>query len=80
MISGALKNGIVFWIAEISPYGFLIHRLVIYYFYDFTVEVLHRKRLNYLVEIAVPFIITVAGIYLYLVAVKILSRRRTRAI
>lgn len=79
-ISGRLKNSVIFWLAAISPYGFLIHRLVIYYFYDFVVEVLHRKCLNYLIEIAVPFIITVAGCYIYLAAVKIIARRSSRAI
>ena len=79
MLSGRLKNGIIFWLAEISPYGFLIHRLVIYYFYDFAAEVLHRKSLNYLIETAVPFIITVAGCYLYLAAVKSAGRRSSHA-
>lgn len=78
MLSGRLKNSFIFWLAEISPYGFLIHRLVIYYFYDFTVEILHRRHLNYLVEIGVPFIFTVAGVYLYLIAVKMLAHRSPR--
>jgi peptidoglycan/LPS O-acetylase OafA/YrhL len=73
ILSDFLKKRIIYWLAAISPYGFLIHRLVIYYFYDFVVEVMHRKSLPYMVEIAVPFAITVAGVYLYLLAVKIVA-------
>lgn len=66
IISRLLKNRVVFWFATISPYAFLIHRLVIYYFHAFVKYVLHYEQISFLFVVIVPFAITVIAVYLYI--------------
>ena len=75
LVSGLLKNRFVFWLAKISPYAFLVHRLVIYYFYSFAERVLHRTRISFFLVIMVPFVVTVAIVYLYLALKKMATRK-----
>lgn len=65
MISRLLKNRIVYWLADISPYAFLIHRLVISYYHLFVVKTLHREHFNFAFVIMIPFVVTVALVYTY---------------
>ena len=65
MISRLLKNRIVYWLADISPYAFLIHRLVISYYHLFVVKTLHREHFNFAFVIMIPFVVTVAFVYTY---------------
>ncbi|MBQ6274163.1 MAG: acyltransferase [Oscillospiraceae bacterium] len=78
MVSKLLKNKPVFWLAAISPYAFLIHRLVIHYFHDFVKYVLHVDQINFFFVIFVPFAISVAGVYLYFFLEKVVLRRMRR--
>ena len=45
VVSDLLANKITFWLAAISPYAFLIHRLVIYYFTR-SRHIIHWRRLT----------------------------------
>ena len=56
----------VLWLAYISPYAFLIHRLVIYYFYTFTKKVLDIEHIIFFLIIMIPFLVTVIAVYIYL--------------
>ena len=74
-ISGLLKNRVVFWLADISPQAYLIHRLVIFFFRDITNDILHIEEISTLLVIAVPAVITVAMTYLYNACAKKCSKR-----
>ena len=65
LISRCLKNPVVFWLANISPHAFLIHRQVINYFHAMVVAILHHDHIPYWLAVAVPFAGTVAAVYLY---------------
>lgn len=73
VISRLLNNKVVFWLADISPYGFLIHRIVVYYFQAFTIHVLKWEHTNFLLVVAVPFVCTVIATYFYLALEKKLA-------
>lgn len=65
IVSELLSNKLTFWLAAISPYAFLIHRLVIYYFHAFTTHIIHCDYVNFIIVIAIPFVITVIAVYIY---------------
>ena len=66
IVSRLLTNRSVLWIAFISPYAFLIHRLVISYFHAFTVQALHLQNFNFIVAVLISFGLTVLATYLFL--------------
>ena len=66
IITKLLKNKLIFWIANISSYAYLIHRLVIYYVYTFTKCILHNRQISLMIEILLSFVITVFSVYLYI--------------
>lgn len=74
IMSDLLTNRVTFWFARISPYAFLIHRLVIYYFYSFSRYVSHDRQINWIIVVTVPFLITVLVVYLYLFLAGIVKR------
>ena len=65
IISGLLTNRFTLWLAAISPYAFLIHRLVIYYLQAFTKYIIHCESVNILMVIVVSFGITVIAVLMY---------------
>ncbi len=65
-ISRMLNNKVVLWLAAISPYGFLIHRIIVNYFYAFTVHVLKWEYTSFILVVSVPFVCTVIATYVYL--------------
>ena len=71
-----LCNRIVLWIAGISPFAFLIHRLVISIFHEFVIYIFGTDRMNILVTAGVPFLVTVAMIYLYLFIEKRINKHK----
>ena len=75
-LSGLLINRLTFWLAAISPYAFLIHRLVVYYFHALTKRVLHLGHVNWIAVVLVPFVLTVLAVYLYLALEKKLNLHR----
>ena len=75
ILSKLLINRPVLWLAYISPYAFLIHRLVIYYFYTFTKKILDIDSLNSVLIIVIPFLITVISVYIYLAIAKYLKKQ-----
>ena len=78
IVSRLLKNKVVFWLAAISPYAFLIHRLVIHCFHAFVKYVLHNEQISFLFVIIVPFAITVIITYLYIFFEKKLTKGKKR--
>ena len=70
ILSRLLKTKTILWLAAISPYGFLIHRLVIHYFHDYCKYILDREQVSFVFVITIPFIITVGMTYLYLAVQK----------
>lgn len=73
IVSELLKNKFVLWLADISPYAYLIHLLVIKYLYVFTKSVLHYSNFNILLAIIISFGLTVLAVYIYLFLEKILT-------
>ena len=65
IVSKLLANRFTLWLAAVSPYAFLIHRLVINYFRAFTKYVLHREHVNFAIVIMVSFGITIVAVYVY---------------
>ena len=65
IISGLLTNRFTLWLAAISPYAFLIHRLVIYYLQAFTKYIIHCESVNILMVIVVSFGSTVIAVLMY---------------
>ena len=66
ILSKILTNKIVFFLADLSPYAFLIHRLVIYYFQDYILYVLKPERINIYFAVFVPFVITMILSFLWM--------------
>ena len=66
IISRLLTNRFALWVVAISPYAFLIHRLVISYFHAFTVQALHLQNFNFIAAVLISFGLTVLATYLYL--------------
>ncbi len=64
IVSELLSNKLTFWLAAISPYAFLIHRLVINYFHSFTKHIIHYDHVSLLL-ITISFVITVIAVYIY---------------
>lgn len=65
IFSNLLSGKVMLWLADFSVYAFLIHRLVIYGFFDFVTRILHLDQINYPVIVLVPFVLTTAAVYLY---------------
>lgn len=69
-VSKVLQNKLIFWLASISAYGFLIHRVVISYYCTFMETFLPGLASNYFSMIIFPFLLTIAASYLYQAAEK----------
>lgn len=66
ILSQLLANRFVLWLAKISPYTYLIHKLLMYYFRDFCTYVLHDEEVSHILAIMVPFGLTILATYAYL--------------
>ncbi len=65
LFSKLVSGKVMFWLADISTYAFLIHRLVIYGFYDFVTQILLQEQISFPAIVLVPFAATTAAVYLY---------------
>ena len=65
IVSDLLTNKFTFWLAAISPYAFLIHRLVIHYFHDFMKYIVHCEDINFMIVVLIPWVGTVIAVYVY---------------
>lgn len=69
-----LNNKLIFWLASISAYAFLIHRVAINYCLVFASHFMPWLQKDYWFVIIVPFAVTTASVYLYLDAEKRVSQ------
>lgn len=74
VITSILQNRFVFWIAYISPYAFLIHRLAINYLSYYMNTTFRLKQFHFVWGIVGSFVLTVVLVYVYMGGIEVAKK------
>lgn len=64
IISKVITNKCSMWLASITPYGFLIHRIILWISYDVRIYPFLSEKCNKIFNIAMAFVVTVSSSYI----------------